>query len=285
MNKMIRLNKPQMEQSDIIDICTSNMREGEKKQKLCESKEEIVKMSKQYDSLAECGELLDIVEKDKSESGASKSELISLYDDKFSKKGQLARKYYDEIILLAPNGRCPQCGQRQVKNLDHYLPKSKYPLLAVVPYNLVPCCSECNKNKLDKVPYSREMETIHPYYDDFDDQVWIKAIINEQDPLSFEFYACKPEGWSELKYKRAKNHFITFGLNELYKPYAAEMVITEIGWIKRLLQKCGEDVAKQEILDRMADEQKIRKNTWKAAIYEAIYNNEWFWKQYLPNYG
>jgi len=149
---------------------------------------------------------------------------------------------------------------------------------------LIPCCSDCNKDKLDELPNSHEMETIHPYYDYFDDEVWIKASVNEQDPISFEFYVCKPKVWSQEKYKRAENHFVTFGLNELYKPYAAELIITEIGWIKRLLQRCGENVAKQEILDRITDEQKVRKNTWKAAIYEAIYDNEWFWKQYLPNY-
>lgn len=248
------------------------------------TKDEIVRLSKQYDLLAENGRILEIPKKDKSEGGASKEDLLFLYDNRFSKKSQLPRKYYDGIILLAPNGKCPQCGQRQVRTLDHYLPKSEYPLLAITPYNLIPCCSDCNKDKLDKIFTSREMETIHPYYDNFDDEIWLKATLIEQEPIAFNFFTCHPSNWSELKYKRAKNHFEVFDLNNLYKPCAAEMIITEIGWINRLLKKCGEEIAKQEIIDRISDEHKRYKNTWKSAVYEAIYISEWFWKKYLPSH-
>jgi hypothetical protein len=33
--------------------------------------------------------------------------------------------------------------------LDHFYPKSKYPFLATSFYNLIPCCSNCNKSKSD----------------------------------------------------------------------------------------------------------------------------------------
>ena len=65
-----------------------------------------------------------------------------------------------------------------------------------------------------------------------------------------------------------------FKLNELHKPYASEMLTTEIRWIHRLFQRCGEEIARQEILERMQDEQKTRMNTWKAAVYEALYRSE-----------
>ena len=96
---MIRLDKPQIQQSEVVDDCLDNMRKNEKREKLSKAKDEIIKFSEEYDLLAECGNLSSISPKDKSESGASKGELISLYDDKFSKKGQTARKYNDSIIL------------------------------------------------------------------------------------------------------------------------------------------------------------------------------------------
>ncbi|MEY5049779.1 MAG: hypothetical protein RLZZ175_3138 [Bacteroidota bacterium] len=34
--------------------------------------------------------------------------------------------------------------------LDHFYPKSQFPFLAASFYNLIPCCSNCNKAKLDK---------------------------------------------------------------------------------------------------------------------------------------
>ena len=52
------------------------------------------------------------------------------------------------------------------------------------------------------------------------------------------------------------------------------MLTTEIRWIHRLFQRCGEEIARQEILERMQDEQKTRMNTWKAAVYEALHRSE-----------
>ena len=52
------------------------------------------------------------------------------------------------------------------------------------------------------------------------------------------------------------------------------MLTTEIRWIHRVFQRCGEEIARQEILERMQDEQKTRMNTWKAAVYEALYRSE-----------
>ena len=63
------------------------------------------------------------------------------------------------------------------------------------------------------------------------------------------------------------------------------MLTTEIRWIHRLFQRCGEEIARQEILERMQDEQKTRMNTWKAAVYEALHRSKWFWNEYLPQKG
>ena len=271
---MIKLEKPQIKQGDIVEDCIGNIKDEAKKQRLKAAEEEIIESGKSYDELGEKGQLSTLEKKEIVQSGAGKEELIFLYDKKMSRKGEKARKYYDQLILSAPNGRCPQCGQRQVRTLDHYLPKSQYPLLAVVPYNLIPCCSDCNKDKLAESPDSRELETIHPYYDTFDDAVWIKVEVIEEEPVAFHFYVCRPDTWTNEKYNRAKNHFEVFKLNELYKPCASEMFTTEIHWIHRLFQRCGEEIARQEILERMQDEQKTRMNTWKAAVYEALYRSE-----------
>lgn len=52
---------------------------------------------------------------------------------------------------------CPYCnisytynrGKTATAQLDHFFPKSEYPILALCFYNLVPCCPACNKIKLD----------------------------------------------------------------------------------------------------------------------------------------
>ncbi|CAM5719997.1 hypothetical protein SALBM311S_12175 [Streptomyces alboniger] len=68
------------------------------------------------------------------------------------------------------------CGHRDVSTLDHQLPKMKYPLLAVVPINLVPACGICNWLKGEHVPETASEQThFYPYYDDVADQQWLFA--------------------------------------------------------------------------------------------------------------
>jgi uncharacterized protein (TIGR02646 family) len=75
---------------------------------------------------------------------------------------------------------CPYCGRnyifsvtrkdgRTVKpQIDHFLPKSKYPYLALSYYNLIPCCETCNmsscKGQKDTLNDTKnEYKIMHPY--------------------------------------------------------------------------------------------------------------------------
>ena len=280
---MIKLKKPIYTQENIIDDCISNMRDTKNstKSRVVSSKNEIVSKSKEYDELAQKGQLGRLKEHENIKGGATKRDMQKLYDQKFARKEQGGRKYYDAIKLLAPYGRCPLCGQREVKTLDHYLPKSKFPLYAVTPYNLIPACSDCNKDKFNDISICREKETIHPYYDDFTDEVWIKAKMIEEDPITFEFYVKKPKNWDDLKYKRACYHFEKFGLNKLYKPYACEMFTGCLPRLRRLLKKSGRIAVEEHIKECIDEAREVRLNTWQAAVYESILECEWFWNEYL----
>jgi hypothetical protein len=75
----------------------------------------------------------------------SATQLKNLYDDNFARARSTGRPIYDRIMAAAPRSICPLCKLRTVSTLDHFLPKATYPLLAVTPLNLVPCCSDCNK--------------------------------------------------------------------------------------------------------------------------------------------
>ena len=81
----------------------------------------------------------------------------------------------------------PKRGEKEVKvkpQIDHFLPKSKFPFLALNFYNLIPCCTQCNmapakkeQNPMVEVP-KPELKVMQPYY--FDD----KAITFRYDPKS-----------------------------------------------------------------------------------------------------
>lgn len=282
---MIKLEKPQFDQDKIIEDCILNMRDGtgSPKERISASKAEICRKSKGYDELAEEGRLSTLTQNTKIAGGATKDDMIKLYDNKFARKGERGRPYYDAIKLLAPFGRCPFCGQREVKTLDHYLPKSKFPVFAVTPFNLVPSCSDCNHDKLSETFNSYNEETIHPYYDDFTDAVWIKAKLIEEDPVTFEFYVDFPKEWECIKYERAKKHFEKFNLNDLYKLQACEEFQGCFFRLKRLVEKGGKELAIEHLEESIEEKEHIRLNTWQAAMYDAIIQSDWFWDEYLPN--
>ena len=71
------------------------------------------------------------------------------------------------VLELLSIMTCPFCNRQFVTvckeakvrpDFDHFLPKSKYPTLAVSFFNLVPICSTCNKTKGTRRVY------IHPYF-------------------------------------------------------------------------------------------------------------------------
>jgi len=280
---MIKLEKPKMNQKDIINDCIENMREGPVKERIKDSVDEIVCKSLLYDKKAEKEELSSIKIHSKLENGATKADMIKLYDNKFVPQKEKGRIYYDAIKLLAKNNKCPYCGQREVSTLDHYLPKALYPTYAVTSYNLVPSCKDCNFGKLDTDLDTRENEVIHPYYDDFSTEKWIVAEMIEEEPIAFEFKVQCPKEWDVIKQKRAEYHFKCFDLNDLYKPYASEEFMCCYERIKRLYKRGGKALAIENLKEEIEDRDRVRLNTWQSAMYQAVIDSNWFWDEYLPS--
>jgi hypothetical protein len=125
------------------------------------------------------------------------------------------------IKKLPANDICPMCGQRTVGTLDHYLAQSLHPALVVTPANLLPSCGDCNKAKLDAQPRAVIEQTLHPYFDDADDGVWLYANVEEGTPTALLFYPDPPTVWPETKQARVRLHFRTFGLGALYASHSA----------------------------------------------------------------
>lgn len=279
---MIKIEKPNLSQKEIIKACIANVREGEFKNRILSSLNEIIDTSILYDKFASEGNLSQILACSSQGSGVTKEDMVKIYDRKFVPIKEGGRKYYDAIKLSSPNNKCPYCAQQQVDTLDHYLAKTKYPIYAVTPYNLVPACLSCNRNKRDEVFDKRVDEPIHPYYDEFSNEKWIEARMIEEEPIAFEFIVKCPDYWDEEKKQRAQNHFNTFKLNELYKPHASEEYVVCLKRIKRLFECGGKDLAIKSLEEDIRDrEEAVGFNTWQVAMYQAIINSVWFWEEYL----
>lgn len=193
-----------------------------------------------------------------------------------AKKGSPGRDIYDELISAPAQGRCPLCGHRLVTTLDHHLPKVHYPALAVAPLNLVPSCGDCNKAKLASIPRNAEDVSLHPYFDDIDDERWLRADVDETRPAALAFRVEAPGAWGDLLRIRVLNHFRAFGVPELYATQAAEELLNIRHQLAELYRVAGAVGVRLQLQDRALSCGQARRNGWRTAAYEAWTASEWF---------
>jgi hypothetical protein len=206
--------------------------------------------------------------------GMSKKELVSLYSDQMVGDGKPGRRYYDRIMMQAPLGKCPFCGFGHVSTLDHFLSKSRYPTFSVLLANLVPSCGDCNKGK--GAPVVRENEQLlHPYFEDerIQRDTWIFAEVIESTPPTVRYFVEAPNTWPADLVQRANNSFNDFGLARRFAVEAA----SELSGLRDMLADMQTHEMREDHLQRTARvERRERTNSWKAALYEALSQSDWY---------
>jgi len=205
----------------------------------------------------------------------SKDELTALYSDHMSSTSGSARGIYDLIRNAAPHKRCPLCGAGTVAALDHHLPKSQYPDLAILPSNLVPACHYCNDAKRARYPRSAEEQTLHPYYDGHLQGQWLKAHVDRGPPVTVGYAVVTPPGWSKLDGERALRHFTVCKLAIKFASNAAD----ELAPVRESLQQlweAGGALATHAHLSEQTNKYAIRPNSWQHAFYQALRDDPWF---------
>ncbi|MEZ8042174.1 HNH endonuclease [Vibrio sp. 10N.286.46.A8] len=203
----------------------------------------------------------------------TKKELKDLYSAQMVPSSKPSRKYYDKIKLSAPLGICPFCGFGHVYTLDHYLPKAKYPLISILPVNLVPSCSDCNKGKSASTASNAGELCMHPYFDHghFINEQWLYAQVIETTPITITFFVAPPSTWSLTDQQRVSAHFSDFDLAKRYSVQAA----SELSTLKYELQydfdfSGGSTGIRHELDKRIFAAEQQHKNSWKTAMYQAL---------------
>lgn len=100
---------------------------------------------------------------------------------------------------------------------DHWFPKSKYPLLALSFYNLIPSCSVCNSGVKGSTPF--ELSThFHPYYKSPDKEFKYTFSYDHKDydKFSFKIITDDKDDFSERSIK-------AFELEDIFKAHEDEI--------------------------------------------------------------
>jgi 5-methylcytosine-specific restriction endonuclease McrA len=273
---MRKLPKPTDDVEDVFGDCISNIKNDEFKRRLESCKDEIACATIEFEEKAIVNQIHTITSRNNVAGNVTNDEMTKVYTEKMAKKSAPGRKYYDKYLSAPRNGICPLCGQRIASTLDHYLPKKKYPALAVTPVNLIPACKDCNKDKGEKEFTSSSEETIHPYFDDIENEPWLFAKIIEDNDIAIIFYVEKPEIWTDTLFKRVKRHFEIFNLNALYSAHAAEELININYALIKVYKFAGLDGVRDYLKEFWESSEKANKNSWKTAMFRALYENQWF---------
>lgn len=273
---MRSLARPGHSARSTYTTCISRVRDAGLAARLSAATTTVVDAAAAFDRVAASGALHQIAPVATVAPDITTKEMGKVYTQRMAKNGAPGRGVYDEIFLSSPQGRCPLCAQRSVATLDHHLPKAHYPALAVAPLNLVPACSDCNKAKLDAVPTCAEEVTLHPYYDDLGDDVWLVARVIETRPTALRFRIAAPASWSSVLATRVTNHFRTLGLAKLYASEAAEELVNIRHQLVTLWASGGVAGVRSELKRRAVSCEVGRQNGWRAAAYQAWYKSNWF---------
>ena len=273
---MWTVDRPDYDVKDTFELCISRIRKRTLRERMNNVTGAIVNASTDYAYNAD-NQTLHLFPKEDNVIGiVTRDEMISNYDNRFAKKDSPARCIYDAIKLLPDNDTCPFCGNGIVSTLDHILPKTVYPVIAVTPDNLVGCCSDCNKAKLDQSPNSASEVPLHPYFDKVEDKDWLTAEVVEGPIPAVLFHVAYQDDWTVELNSRLANQFNTLDLGGLYSKLAAR----EISGQKRILMSFFNDGGAQAVreeLSRKHDSWKaFRRNCWQSVTFLSLSQSEWF---------
>ena len=273
---MRKLAKPSLDPGVVFSVCISRVRDRDLRKRLKAVLPRVTAAALRYEEAGTAGRLHTLKARRSVGARVSTAEMAAVYDNRMARRGSVGRPLYDRLQSAAPQGRCPLCGQRTVSTLDHYLPKAKFPVLAVVPANLVPACLDCNKAKLDAVATAAEDQTLHPYFDDVDRDSWLAAVIVEELPASLVFSVRRCASWDNITDARVRTHFKIFKLGELYGSHAAEELLN-IRYQLCELGGAGGAVAVRTHLQEQAKSRAAHQvNSWQTAMYRALAASDWF---------
>jgi transcription elongation factor Elf1 len=277
---MNKLEKPSFDFTSVFNTCISNVEDVALKSSLASCLPTIIDNNRIYEDKATT-KLLHEIPTHRTVNTIDGKEIEKVYTNRMVPKDSLGRTYYNQIKSIPKFGKCPFCNQRDVSTLDHFLPKTKYPVFSVTPINLVPACSNCNKNKTANIPTKAEEVFIHPYFDDITDIIWLKAEIIENNDIKVEYYIDNSSGIDNQTKERLEYQIKILEIKSLYSSHAMQEIYGIKYMLKKLFSSGGAFLVQSHLKDCAESVTNDNKNSWKSALYKALYDSKWFHNEWI----
>ncbi|MFC7410895.1 hypothetical protein [Hydrogenophaga atypica] len=273
---MRSLPKPDVTGAELLQLCAASIRDPDLKERLLQVEAVVEAAEELYREHGESAEL-HAIKGTKAVGGfVTRKEMERVYNGTFVKSSR-TRSTYAKLKKACVNDICPLCGQGTVHQLDHYLPITNFPVYGVTAINLVPACSDCNKYKLIHVAANAVEQTIHPYFDEVDDERWLFGEVVESTPASVRFAVNPPDPWDAVQVERVKTHFRIYRLGALYATHAAVEISNMRHALKKMAATPGSaERIRQHLRERAESCAEVYKNSWQRATFDALADSDWF---------
>jgi hypothetical protein len=266
---MLSLSRPQHSALDTFNRCSNGVQDRDLKTRLTSDQASVADADMRYEQAGAAHVIHGLISTQFQMAAVSTAEMTWLYNNRLVAKTSAARPLYNALKQMA-GGRCALCGVRDATTLDHHLPKSRFPSLAVNPLNLVPSCNECNRLKSSRVG------GVHAYFDDLSKGVWLVANLVESPPCVVRFQAVCPDDWPAELADRVRDQFAMLQLGAYYSGQAGRRLRGEEGTFRRAFESDGPSAVRINIEESAASWRTYDPNSWEAAMYTAMAQSDWF---------
>lgn len=280
---MRNIPPPEIKTSAIFEDCIASIQNAAKRQAFERAKHIFTTTEQDYLTAAKDHTLYKIEPSNEENEdylfeNLTKKEIRDLYSTQMVPATKLARKHYDRLIISPPQRKCPFCGFGRATTLDHFLNKSDYPWLSIVPINLVPACKECNHGKSARRAESANDQTLHPYFENttLSTEQWLFASVQQTTPLTISYRAAPPMTWDQALRSRVEQHFVSFDLEARFAVEAAPELAALRYTLRRLHALAGREGVIQHLAVVAEGEGELFKNSWKTALYQALAASDWY---------
>lgn len=213
-------------------------------------------------------------------SAADKQTLIEGYDH----RSAAVKRLLESMRKSLPSDHrdlCPYCSLDTTYQLDHYLPKSKYPEFSLYGPNLLPICGRCNQIKSNAITDAGGRRLfVMPSGDSFLRQDLIVANLSMVPVPRFTFAINLNAPVDANEILQAQRHFNRLGLAKRYRRRANALLAP----LRAAVRKSGrrQSAARKLILANLRSAaNEGPNNSWRLPMYRAIFQERHAFKKWL----
>ncbi len=281
---MFSINLPPFGIADVLALSAN----GERMEEVFDIEPLLVENEKFYGELAGSGRLWTYPDGGPAITTEEGEAVSWAYDNRLLPKRSDARYYYTLLRQSVPGDICPTCMARDSAALDHFLPREKFPELALQPSNLVPICTACNTAKSTTVAETPDIQFLHPYFDDMGSTAWLQAEVIEKPSAPLQFSIVRSPRWNDEFHNRVVKHFARFDLERLLKTKSVSLLSTHRFAIETTFTAAadeGANAVSRELSLLGRSHERSGLSPWAAAAMHAWAGSDWFcnggWR--IPN--